>query len=252
MSWLRSTLEGAGLERFGVSGFLIFVSVISVAVGAGLALFFRVPALGVFGALGLVGFSLELLAGLAKKRRSELLKLWPEVVDSIASAVAAGISLPEAFQQLSNRGPMRLRMAFGGFNQRLDVGWGTLDALDWLKSQFGEVHSDRLIEVLRLSTQNGGEALGVALKSQSKQLREDIVLLGQLESKQGWVSGTAKLAVASPWIIVAMLSIRPENAAIYNSTSGAVVLLVGFLISIGAYRVIHLMSLLPQQPRVFA
>jgi tight adherence protein B len=76
--------------------------------------------------------------------------------------------------------------------------------------------------------------------------------LGQLESKQGWVSGTAKLAVASPWIIVAMLSIRPENAAIYNSTSGAVVLLVGFLISIGAYRVIHLMSLLPQQPRVFA
>lgn len=252
MFWLRSTLEGAGLERFGVSGFVACVSVISVAVGAGLSVFFSVPALGVFGALGLVGFSLELLAGVAKKRRAELVKLWPEVVDSIASAVAAGISLPEAFQQLSTRGPMRLRMAFGGFNQRLDSGWVMLDALDWLKAQFGEVHSDRLIEVLRLSTQNGGEALGAALKAQSRQLRDDIGLIGQLESKQGWVSGTAKLAVASPWIIVAMLSIRPENAAIYNSPSGAGVLLVGFLVSVGAYRVIHVMSLLPQQPRVFA
>lgn len=252
MRWLKSTLEGAGLQGLGIGGFCLLAAAVAGSLGALLFLAFRVPALAIFGGLGIAGLAFEALAMLAKHRRAELVKLWPEVIDSMASAITAGITVPEAFDDLSRRGPMRLRLAFAGFNQRIDSGWSNFDGYDWLKSQFGEVHSDRLIEVLRLASQNGGEALGQSLKAQSRQLREDIALLGQIESKQSWVAGTAKLAVASPWIIVALLSIRPENAAIYNSTNGATVLLVGFLVSIGAYKVIHQMGQLPQQPRVFA
>ncbi len=251
MRWLRSTLEGAGLHRVGVSGFLSGLILLSGFVGYALFLASKVAALAVFATLGLVGLGFEALALIAKNRRSELIKAWPEVVDSMSSAVSAGISIPEAFDALAQRGPMRFRQAFAGFNRRLDSGWSNLDSLDWLKSQFGEAHSDRLIELLRLSSLNGGEGLAPALKAQSKQLREDLLLIGQLESKQSWVAGTAKLAVAAPWIIVALLSSRPENAAIYNTANGSAVLLVGFMVSLGAYRLIHVMAVLPQQPRVF-
>ena len=36
----------------------------------------------------------------ARRRRSELRDLWPEVVDNLASGVRAGLSLPEALTQV--------------------------------------------------------------------------------------------------------------------------------------------------------
>jgi tight adherence protein B len=125
------------------------------------------------------------------------------------------------------------------------------NTLDLLKADLGEVHADRLCENLRLSASGGGESLAESLRQQSKQLRADVALWGELNSKQGWIAGTAKLAVAAPWIVVAMLSIRPENAAVYNTSSGVAILLVGFVVSVFAYRLIHFLGTLPQQPRVF-
>jgi tight adherence protein B len=90
------------------------------------------------------------------------------------------------------------------------------------------------------------------LRAQASSIRAELNVVGQLESKQGWVVGTAKMAVVAPWIIVALLSVRPENAAIYNSTNGATILLVGFLVSIFAYRLVHVIGALPAAPRVFS
>ena len=73
-----------------------------------------------------------------------------------------------------------------------------------------------------------------------------------MDSKQGWVSGTAKIAVAAPWVVVAMLSSREENAVIYNTPEGAAILLLGFVVCVVAYRLVHLLGSLPQQPRVFS
>src|SRR5205823_3625204 len=44
----------------------------------------------------------------------ELRELWPDVVDNLASAVRAGMSLPEAVTQLATRAPQQLRSAFAG------------------------------------------------------------------------------------------------------------------------------------------
>jgi Flp pilus assembly protein TadB len=45
----------------------------------------------------------------ARQRRNELRELWHDVVDNLASAVRAGLSLPEALTQLGVRGPEPLR-----------------------------------------------------------------------------------------------------------------------------------------------
>src|SRR3712207_7769024 len=42
-------------------------------------------------------------------------EVWPEVVDNLASAVRAGLSLPEALSALAVRGPDVLRPAFARF-----------------------------------------------------------------------------------------------------------------------------------------
>jgi hypothetical protein len=53
----------------------------------------------------------------ARQRRDELRELWPDAVDNLASAVRAGLSLPEALTQLGVRGPEPLRGPFQRFGE---------------------------------------------------------------------------------------------------------------------------------------
>jgi len=64
---------------------------------------------------GLLGGYLPVatLAGRARRRQRELAEVWPEAVDNLASAVRAGMSLPEALTQLGHRGPEPLRVPTG-------------------------------------------------------------------------------------------------------------------------------------------
>lgn len=126
------------------------------------------------------------------------------------------------------------------------------DALDSLKAELGQAHADRLCEMLRVVSATGTETLGSSLRAQAGQIRNELSVLGQIESKQSWVAGTAKLAVIAPWVIVAMLSMRGENAELYNSAGGAMILFIGFIVSVFAYRLVHLLGVLPSQPRVWS
>ncbi|WP_296631387.1 type II secretion system F family protein [Rhodoluna sp.] len=252
MNWLRSSVEGAGFAKYGAPSVVFVILFSALIVGVWVHSAFGVLALAIFVAIGAVGLGFEMLLTKARNRRAELVKVWPEVVDSIHSAITSGLSLAEALAEVAHSGPTKLRLAFANSSARLDAGVQMVDSLDLLKADLGEVHADRLCEILRLSATGGGESLARALREQSKQLRSDVALWGELASKQGWVAGTAKLAVAAPWIVVAMLSIRSENAAIYNSTVGVAILMVGFVVSVFAYRLIHFLGTLPEQPRVFA
>ena len=252
MRWFRSSVEGAGLARYGSGVVGLMMLSIAAALGFTALQLFKVPALSGFIFLGVLAMECESLSTAAKNRRRELAKLWPEVLDSIHSAIVSGISLADAFDELAANGPMRLRSHFLQLTNRLDSGWSFEEAIDELKSNLGEVHADRLSEVLRLVANTGSESLGITLRQQATSLRRDLATTGQLDSKQGWVAGTAKIAVAAPWVIVAMLSSRAENALVYNTTEGAAILLLGFVVCMVAYRLVHLFGTLPQQPRVFS
>ncbi len=251
MRWFSSVVQGAGLARFGAASHAVSL-IASTAVFCWLVwVAFKVVALAVFLGLGLLAFLVESLALLAKTRRRSLMKLWPEVIDSIHSAIVSGLTLPDAIDELSLNGPLRLRTAFQRFSRRLDTGWQFELAIDELKSEFGESHADQLCELLRLVSATGSESLASALKQQSVNLRNDLAFMGQIEAKQGWVAGTAKIAVAAPWLVVAMLSTRTENAVVYNSATGVFILFLGFVVSMFAYRLVHVLGSLPEIPRVF-
>ncbi len=200
--------------------------------------------------------AMALLAELQHRKnakRHELVKRnWAEVLDSLASAASAGVSHVEAFSDLAEIGPIELRPHFAKTAASLDSGVPIDLALQNLKYELADVHSDRTLELMRLTSEYGNGGYLESLKALTRLTREQSALEGELAAKQGWVMGTAKLAVASPWIIVALLVARPENAAIYNSPAGLLVLLLGLVVCFVAYRIIHVVGTPPLWPRIFS
>lgn len=251
MNWFRSTIQGAGLATLGASSCLVVMCALSITCGFFSGNLFGVPALGFFVCLGTLALQFEVVALMALTRRKELSRLWPEVIDSLYSAVLSGLSLIDALDELALNGPERLRIHFSRLSKSLDAGSAFDQAIDEFKRNIGELHADRLCETLRLASVLGSGSLAVNLRKQSEVIRHDLAVMAQVESKQGWVTGTAKIAVLAPWIVVALLATRAENARIYNTTSGAIVLLVGFVVSAFSYRLVQILGKLPRQPRIF-
>jgi len=252
LAWLKSTIEGAGLGQFGLGSVLVAILGLSSFIGMLAGSATAIPAFGICLSIGFSGFLFEFITLRARSRRRAVARLWPEVIDSLISAAGAGISLVESFAELADEGPLQLRPHFRQLVSNFDSGLTMSEALQRLKIELGEVHADRLIELTKVVIEAGGEGYVDALKSQSQLTRQDLALWGELESKQGWITGTAKMAVMAPWLIVAMLSVRPENVAAYASPAGSMILLVGLAMSLFAYRLIQLMGGLTSSPRVFA
>jgi tight adherence protein B len=186
----------------------------------------------------------------ARQRRAELRDQWPEAVDNLASGVRAGLSLPEALAQLGIRGPAELRRPFARFGEDYRATGRFYDCLDRLKVALADPVGDRIVESLRMARQVGGSDLGRLLRTLSAFLREDARARAELETRQGWTINAARLAVAAPWIVLAMLALRPEAVQAYDTTAGLVVLAVGGGLCAVAYRAMVRIGRLPEEERV--
>jgi tight adherence protein B len=191
-----------------------------------------------------------LVRGRARRRLAATRELWPDVVDHLASGVRAGLSLPEAVAQLGDRGPAELRPPFRAFAEDYRATGRFTESLDVLKDRLADPVADRIVEALRLTRDVGGTDLGRLLRTLSSFLRDDLRTRGEIEARQGWTVYAARLAVAAPWVVLAMLSTRPEAIGAYDSTAGAVVLLAGAACTVVAYRVMLRVARLPDDPRV--
>ncbi len=206
-----------------------------------------------------VAFCFALIAGYApfalvrsraRRRRANLRELWPDAVDNITSGVRAGLALPEALSQLAVRGPQELRPAFRAFAEDYRSSGRFHDCLDRLKDRLSDPVGDRLVESLRIAREVGGSDLGRLLRTLSTFLREDSRTRSELETRQGWTVNAARLAVAAPWIVLAMLCTRPESIQAYATTTGTLILLVGAAVSAAAYRIMVFIGRLPEDERV--
>ena len=210
----------------------------------------RSPAIaGSFAVMAAYG-PLALVRTRARSRRTALRGVWPDVVDHLSSGIRAGLSLPEALGQLSERGPAELRPAFAAFAEDYRVDGRFSDCLDGLKGRLADPVADRIVEALRITRDVGGTDLGRLLRTLSTFLREDARTRGELEARQSWTVNAARLAVAAPWIVLALLSSRPEAASAYNTGAGAVVLVLGAVSSIVAYHLMVRIGRLPDDVRV--
>ena len=249
---LRALLDRAGLPGVSTRGVL--------GLGAGCSLVTFVVMQVVSGtppvALAFAAMAgylpVSVVSGRARRRQREFAEVWPEAVDNLASAVRAGLSLPEALAGLATRGPEPLRPAFADFAVDYQVSGRFGDALDRLQHTLADPVGDRVVQALRIAREVGGGELGRLLRNLSGYLRDDARTRSELESRQAWTVNGARLAVAAPWIVLFLLAFQQEVISRYSSAAGVVVLAGGGACCLVAYRLMLRIGRLPAERRILA
>ena len=200
---------------------------------------------------GLAGWlPLGALRARRRRRLRELREVWPDAIDNLASGIRAGLSLPEAVAGLAERGPASLRAPFAGFADDYHATGRFGTALDRLKEELADPTADRVVEALRLAREVGGSELGRMLRTLSGFLRDEQRVRKELEARQTWVVVAARMAFATPWVVLLLLATKPEAVAAYRGTGGAVVLAVGAAMAVAGYRLMLAIGRLPVEERV--
>jgi len=245
-------LARAGIAQVSASAFTVLCVVCGLA-GAMLmqAVTGTPPVAVLFGVMS--GFlPVLVVSGRARRRQRELAEVWPEAVDNLASAVRAGLSLPDALAQLSVRGPEPLRQAFGTFAVDYQVTGRFGECLDRLKDRLADPVGDRVVEGLRVAREVGGGELGRLLRNLSGYLRDDARTRSEMEARQAWTVNGARLAVAAPWLVLLMMSFQSSVIHRYASPAGTVVLLVAAALCLVAYQLMMRIGRLPAERRILS
>lgn len=247
---VRRLLDEAGHHRLPVSALftamaassaVVFTAIFAVTAAAPVAACFAVFALML--PWGLLRWQLA-------RRRRLLSAVWPDVVDHLRSAIRSGLSLSEGLIEVGVSGPAPLREPFAEFGRDWRSGMSMEAALSGLKTRLADPVGDRIILALQITREIGGTDLGRLLSTLSEVLRENSRTRSELEARQSWTLNGAKLAVAAPWIVVLLLSTRPEAVQAYREVTGMAILGVGLVVSVVCYRVMLHIGTLPQEERV--
>ncbi|GAB6898725.1 type II secretion system F family protein [Kineosporia succinea] len=247
---LRELLKEADLSSVSVTAFLALCAV--AGIGTGLAVLAVTGVLSVATCFAMIAGWAPWAAvrGRARRRRQRFRELWPDVVDNLASGVRAGLSLPEALGALGERGPEPLRPPFRSFARDYRLTGSFADSLEGLKARLADPVGDRLCEALRITREVGGSDLGRLLRNLSTFMRDDARVRSELEARQSWTVSAARLAVSAPWLVLALLSTKPESVQAYESATGTLVLVVGAAVSVVAYRLMTVIGRIPEERRV--
>lgn len=246
---LAEIARGAGSSMTGLALLGVCAGTLMIGVLLAFAVSRSVPVAGLFGLAS--GYApIALLRSRSKARAAELRVLWPEIVDNLASAVRAGLSLPEALQQIGERGPVAMRPPFADFARDYQSTGRFHDCLDALKERLADPVGDRIVEALRIARDVGGGDLGRMLRSLSSFLRDDVRTRSELESRQSWTVNGARLAVAAPWLVVALMSLQPDVIARFSTPTGTMILVLGAAVCVVAYRLMMWMGELPTERRI--
>lgn len=249
-SSLGRLIESAGMSRISPTS-VVFASALLAVVAAVLLLAATgILALAVLAGAGAAVIPLMLLRRRARQRAAALRTGWPDAVDILVSAVRAGMSLPEATADLARWGPEQLRPACAAMAAEYRATGSFTTALAVLKRELADPVADRVVASLSIAREVGGTDLGRVLTTLSEFLREDARTRGEIEARQSWTVNAARLAVAAPWITVAILCTRPEAVSAYASSGGFILLLGAGAMTVLAYRLMLRIGRLPVDPRV--
>lgn len=251
LNWFRSTTGSAGFTAQQSIWLCSAILAAASFVGAILYQPTHILAFALSGSILTLAFCLDYLTIRARMRRRQIAQAWPEVLDSLVSASTSGFSVFDSLMELATSGPASIRPYFKQLEKDVESGLELNVSLERMRDSMADLNVDRLVELVGVVSVAGGQGFYLALRNQAKQAREDLALRGELESKQGWVSGTAKVAILAPWLVVGMLCARQENIAAYSSYQGSTILIIGLIVSIFAYRLVQLLGSTSQPQRVF-
>ena len=241
MRLIRNLLEAAGLAHRSAelatlalgSALVLGTLVLIVTQIPGLALCLTVMVLVVW---------LELLRTAASRRQRRLDAVWPAVFDSLRSGAQSGIPMAEQLEYLAEEGPEELREQFGLLVAEIERGVETELALQHFKNRIGSRSGDFLSIVLLLVEEVGGRGEADNWEQAARDIRQEQAAISQVRAKQGWVLGSAKIALLAPWLICLLLLNVEQNRLAFATYQGSAVLIFGLLLSLFAYFLTNLLG----------
>ena len=198
-----------------------------------------------------LGFALELLRLVGSSRQLKLDRLWPQVFDSFENATQSGLSLLEQLEYLAEHGPERLKTNFQSLGRDLDKGQELSACLAKFRAGFGSRHADQLALLIEITTELGTARVAESWRLAATGLRAEQAMFGEVTAKTGWVLGSAKVALAAPWLVAFVLINLEQNRQAFQTELGALVLLLGLALSVVAYAVVNKLGSLAMPGRVF-
>ncbi|MDQ3784591.1 MAG: type II secretion system F family protein, partial [Actinomycetota bacterium] len=171
--------------------------------------------------------SIPIATARARRRRrlSRFREAWPDAIAILISGIRAGVSLPESCLTLVTRGPRELQPGFAAFTSTYRSSGSFRAGLTRLAADMADPVADRVVTALMLAHEVGGTDLVRVLRTLGDFVREDLKVRQEIEARWSWTVTAARVAVAAPWLVLVMMSTRPETAMAYNSPSGVVVIL---------------------------
>jgi len=240
----------AGVPRLTMGRLALGCAICGVVASVGALMIAGLPVLIVVS--GAAGATVPVLALRRRtaRRLAQIQAAWPDAVDALVSGVRAGMSLPEALGSLSERGPAPLRPAFELFVAEHRATGSFPVALDVLQDRLADPVADRVVASLRVARDVGGCDVGLVLRTLSRLLREDARIRGEIQGRQSWTVSAARMAVAAPWITVALLCTRPEAVQAFRTAQGAAVLIAAAAATAVAYSLMMRIGRLPAERRL--
>lgn len=199
-------------------------------------------------AAGRVPFAVA--GGRRDRRRRRFREAWPDAIATIVASVRAGVSLPEACAALTQRGPLELRDGFDALTSTYRA-TGSFDAgLARLRATLADPIADRVAVALQITHDVGGTDLVRVLRTLADFVRDDLRTRKEVEARWSWTVTAARVAAAAPWIVLGMMALRPEAAAVYDSAAGVTVILCGAVATFAGYRLMLRAARLPEEERL--
>ncbi len=248
---LDDRLTQAGLYGVGVPTLVVVSVILGAAAGALTFALVPVVALGAAAGVAFLCVPLVIITSRARSRRLVGRGVWPDIVDHLVSAVRSGLALPDSVVTLAHSGPVDVRASFAAFERNYRATGNFALSLDELKNVLADPVADRVLETLRMSREVGGSELITVLRNLAAYLRQEGAIRSEVEARQSWVINAARLGAAAPWIILVLLSTRPEAVAAYNTSAGTALITGGLVASIIAYRTMVAIGRIPEEQRWF-
>jgi len=183
-------------------------------------------------------------------RLREVQAAWPDGLRDLVSSIAAGRSLNGALIDLVATGPAPLRAAFARFESHARM-LGTVPALEVIREELADPTSDRVLEVLILASERGGQIVKEILEDLVVATTKDLKVLDEIDTEGLEMRINARAVLVLPWFVLVALTVRGGAFRdFYASSAGLLVVLMGGALSAVGYLWISHLGRSQQERRV--
>jgi tight adherence protein B len=246
---LQALLDEAGYGHLTLPVVVSLSVVVAVVAGAVVAVVVPIPVVALISGFAALFLGYGFVLRQRRIRQHRLRMAWPGVIDHIRAGIRSGSDITQAIGALPASLPSDVADHVVVFGSNIERGMGTDNALSELGRGLADPVGDRIVEVLRMAHDVGGTDLPDVLLSLQHSVRHDIAVREDAHAKQSWIRSAAVLAVAAPWVVLVVIGTRGDTAASYQTPQGTLILVLGALVSVVAFRMMRSIGALPEQRR---